>query len=76
MTDTERFAQLLDARNACVSIVTFEEQYALSVVRDVAIDRGINLRLWSVTTGLRDGLVADAPATPDTDHPAAALFSV
>jgi len=76
MTDTERFAQLLDARNACVSIVTFEEQYALSVVRDVAMDRGINLRLWSVTTGLRDGLVADAPATPDTDHPAAALFSL
>src|SRR5690242_6733371 len=74
MTDSEQFAQLLEARNACVSIVTFGEQYALSVVRDVAMERGMNLRLWSVTRGLRDGLVADAPSAPDSEHPAAALY--
>src|SRR3954447_6259507 len=36
MTDNDRFAELLEARTACVSIVTFEEQHALGVVRDVA----------------------------------------
>src|SRR5262249_54021965 len=76
MTDNERFAQLLDATTACVSIVSFEEQYALSVVREVAMERGLNLRIWSVTRGLRDGLVEDAPVVADTDHPAAALYTL
>src|SRR4051794_16908936 len=75
-SDAQRLTELLDARHACVSITTFEEGYALQVLNEVAVARGVNVRVWSVTVGLRDGLVAGAPPVPDTDHPAAALFSL
>jgi len=74
LTDHERFEQLITARHACVSIVTSEEGYALSIVGDTAMKRQCDYWLWSVTRGVRDGMLADAPPVPDTDHPAAALF--
>ncbi|MBC8107150.1 MAG: hypothetical protein H7Z14_11215, partial [Anaerolineae bacterium] len=73
MRDHDQLRELLCARHPCVSITTFEESHALSIVREVAMDAGLNVRLWSVTIGLRDGLIDNAPATPNTDHPAAAL---
>jgi SpoVK/Ycf46/Vps4 family AAA+-type ATPase len=76
VTDHDAFLRLIQARHPCVAILTLEEQYALSVVRDVAADQGINLRLWTVTRGLCDGLIEGAPCEPNTDHPAAALFSL
>jgi SpoVK/Ycf46/Vps4 family AAA+-type ATPase len=72
--DHDRFEQLITARHACVSITTSEENYALSVVGDIALRRQVDYWLWSVTRGVRDGLLADSPPIPDTDHPAAALF--
>ena len=74
--DVQRLGELLAARHACISITTFEECYALQVLNEVAIERGTNLRVWSVTVGMRDGALAGAPPVPDTDHPAAALFSL
>lgn len=74
MTDQDRFIQLVQARHPCVSIVTYEEDYALSVVRQAAIESGWDLSLWTVTNGLRDGLIENAPSIPDTDHPAAAMY--
>lgn len=75
-TDAQRLADLLLARHPCVSIVTFEEADALLAVRECAVEQGQNLRVWSVTLGLRDGLLEDSPPAPDTEHPAAALFSL
>ncbi len=74
--DTEKLNALLAAQQPCISIVTIEEHYALSVVREVAIERGQNLRIWSITSGLHDGLIEDGPVVPDTTHPAAALVSL
>src|ERR1051325_2232460 len=73
MKDAERLAQLLTARHPCVTILTFEESDALAATRGAAGKVGLDLLEWSVSTGLRDGLVAAAPVVPNTEHPAAAL---
>ena len=49
-------------RSPLISVVTHEEEYALSLVREVAFDlsrdlAGLGLWQWSVASGLRDGLV-------------------
>ncbi len=72
--DEQRFAQLVAAKHPCVLIVTYEEEYALDVVRGASHEHGWDCCLWTVTNGLRDGMIERAPAVPDTEHPAAALF--
>jgi hypothetical protein len=76
MTDQKRFEQLVDARHPCVTIVTYEEEYALSVLRQAAIERGWDMWMWTVTTGLRDGLLERSASLADTEHPAAALYAL
>ena len=75
-TDQQRLAALIAARHPCVSVVTYEEQHALTVVREAAVEQGTDCLLWSAGTGLRDGLLAGAKPIPDTEHPAAALYHV
>jgi SpoVK/Ycf46/Vps4 family AAA+-type ATPase len=72
--DSQRLAKLIQAQHHIISIATLEEEEALQTVRDAAIDRGLDLWLWSMSKGIRDGLLVDGPCVPDTDHPAAALF--
>lgn len=74
MTDQDRLEQLVTARHACVRLTTHEEGFALAIAGEVAARRQMPFWVWSVTAGLRDGALADAPPIPDTDHPAAALF--
>src|SRR5215213_2376156 len=74
MTDLEQINQLITARHPCLAITTFEEDYVLGLLRQAAVERGLELWLWSITRGVRDGLLADSRAVPETDHPAAALF--
>lgn len=76
MSDRERFEQLLAARHSCVLMRTYEEDYALSIVRNTAIERGQDMWLWTISMGLRDGLIANGPVIADTDHPAAALYHI
>ena len=76
MTDLQHIDQLITARHPCLAISSFEEDYVLGLLRQVAVDRGWDLWLWSITRGLRDGLIAGTPPIPDTDHPAAALYHV
>jgi ATP-dependent 26S proteasome regulatory subunit len=76
MTDRERLQQLIVARHPLVVVATGDEFYMLGLLRQLAADRGCELWLWSVTLGWRDGLRADAPPIPDTDHPAAAMHYV
>ncbi|UCF34915.1 MAG: AAA family ATPase [Phycisphaerales bacterium] len=74
MNDQERLQSLIVARHACIRLVTHDEDYALSLVREAALSQGLSLRLWSIIGGVRDGLVAGTPPDPDTEHPAAALY--
>jgi SpoVK/Ycf46/Vps4 family AAA+-type ATPase len=76
MTDRERLQQLIVARHPLVVVATGDEFYMLGLLRQLAADRGCELWLWSVTLGWRDGLRADAPPIPDTDHPAGAMHYV
>jgi ATP-dependent 26S proteasome regulatory subunit len=61
------------ARYASVIVQTFEEEHALIVAREVAVELGHDLKVWSVTLGLRDAMLSDALPIPNTEHPAAAL---
>jgi len=73
MDDIARLSQLITGGYACISIVTYEEQFALEIVRQtaIALDRGV--WIWSVGNGVRDGLIADSPIIADTETPAAGL---
>jgi 1,2-phenylacetyl-CoA epoxidase PaaB subunit len=73
MTDQQRLDHLISARHPCIAITTYEEEHALQLVRHAATERGWDLWLWSVTRGVRDGLIANAPTVADTEHPAGAL---
>lgn len=75
-TDQTRLESLLNARHPCVSIITYEEDHALAAIRHVAVEQEADLWVWSVTQGLRDGLIAGSLALPETEHPAAALFHI
>jgi ATP-dependent 26S proteasome regulatory subunit len=79
MNDQERLERLIRAGHAAIAILTYEEQYALSLVRETAFKLGYDLSgtslwLWSVSDGLRDGLVARPSRIENTEHPAAALL--
>ena len=73
-TDVESLERLLTARHACVSILTFEEEHALDVVRQAALVRASPLWVWSASMGIREGLLKDSPPVPDTTNVAAALY--
>jgi len=73
-TDVDSLDRLLKGRHACIRITTFEEQYALKVVRETVLRSPMHCRIWTCTEGLRDGLLSDAAAIRDTDHPAGGLF--
>lgn len=72
--DLHQLDQLLAARHPCISILTFEEEYAVEVARQAAMARGANLWIWSTSLGLRDGIMKDAMPVADTENPAAALY--
>lgn len=79
MKDQDRLEQLIRAGHSCISIVTNEESYALATVRDAAFNlgrdlSGAGLLIWSVVSGVRDGMVSDAQPVANTEHPAAALY--
>lgn len=74
MSDQARFETLVTARQPCLILQTHDEEYALAMVRQAAVERGWNLWTWTVTTGLRDGLIENSASLADTDHPAAALY--
>lgn len=74
-TDIHKLDRLLTARQASIAMITFEEDYALDVIRQSAMGRGC-MWVWSCSRGLRDGLVSDSAPVPETEHPAAALYMV
>jgi len=73
MDDVERFKQLIDGGYYCISIVTYEERYALETVRQAALDLKCGMWIWSVAGGVREGLLADSPFIAESETPAAGL---
>lgn len=73
-SDQQRLLAHLAARYPVVSITTTEEEDALHLVTEAAIEAGRDALLWSHSHGVRDALLTDSPAVADTEHPAAALF--
>ena len=59
-SDLDKMRRLLLTRQSCVAINTADESYALGVLKNVCMEMGLNLYLWSVTEGLRSGIVADS----------------
>ena len=51
--DRDELDRLITARHACIAISTPEEEYVLTMVRELAVERGQELWVWSVTQGLR-----------------------
>ena len=73
MDDIERLEQLINGGHCCISIITFEEQYALETVRQVALGLERSMLIWSVAGGVKDGLLIDSLFIGDTETPAAGL---
>ena len=72
-TDTTRMASHLVSRQPCVVLSTTEEEYALEVIREAAEAEQREVLVWTITTGLRDGMIQNAVAIADTAHPAGAM---
>jgi AAA+ superfamily predicted ATPase len=76
MNDQAHLERVLACRYPLVMIPTYEEEYALTTVRSAAMNRGLELWQWSVSGGLRDGMLQNGPTLADTEHPAAALYRI
>lgn len=74
MTDREGLEHLIVSRHPCIAIATHDEPYVLTLLREVAVERGAEMWVWSVTQGWREGLLAGSPPVAETEHPAAAMF--
>jgi hypothetical protein len=76
MNDFEQFVQLVEGGYSCISIVTFEEHYALEIVRKTAEKLKRDMWVWSVAEGVRDGMLDGGPVIAKTDTPAAGLANM
>ena len=73
MNDVGQLRQLINSGYCCISITTYEERYALEIIRQVVLDLIGNMLMWSVADGVREGLMSDSPCIADTETPAAGL---
>ncbi len=73
-SDRLHLIKLIDNGSRFIFAPTNEEDEVLSLVRDYAVRNPIDLWIWTVVDGLRDGLVADQPPISDTTSAAAALY--
>ena len=76
MNDRDELEKLIAARQPCVAVQTVEEEYVLTLLREIGVERGIDVWVWSVSIGLRDGLLSGADPIADTQHPAGALCHI
>jgi hypothetical protein len=66
------FKRLL-AAYPCVRIVTYEEPGSYEMALSAAADLNLTPWVWTSTHGLRNALLADSPAVPESLNPGAAL---
>lgn len=72
-SDLDRLEGLVRSGRTLVTIRTFEEDEALQLVRDAAIGRATDLKIWTSLSGVYDGLLDGPSPVPDTSRPSAAL---
>ena len=76
MNDFERFEQVIKSGPSCVSIITYEEKYALELARQAAMKLKRDFWVWSVAEGAKDGLLEGTPVVAGTDKPDAGLSNL
>jgi len=76
MDDFERFEELVNGRYHCISIVTYEERYALEIVRQAALGLKRDMWIWSASEGVREGLLEGSASVAGTDTAAAGLANL
>lgn len=74
MNDSQRFASYINARQTCILIQTYEEQYASQIVMNVAHEKIISTLAWTASRGVYEPFNPQSQSVADTEHPAAALF--
>ena len=72
--DQNRLEKLIEGRHPAVLVNTLEEVDAREMVVQAAVNLKLPLRIWTVTEGVRDGLLTDSQPIPNTEHPAAGLL--
>ncbi|MHC4645439.1 MAG: AAA family ATPase [Planctomycetota bacterium] len=78
MNDFGRLEQVISGGGGCISIITYEEKYALGLVRRAAKNLERELWIWSVAEGVRDGLslLDRGPLVAGTEKPEAGLSNL
>ncbi len=71
--DRQRLLRLLRAGHVCIAITTLEEQDALQLVREAALELSRPLYVWSTAGGVQEALLTDSPPIPQTNNPADGL---
>jgi len=74
MRDSQRLKDMIASNRSCISCVTFEESYVRDIVINCAVALKKDLFIWTITEGLRNGIISDDGVVPNTDHPAAAML--
>jgi len=72
-SNLDALCELIRAQHPCVFIPTFEEEYALQLVRDAAIRLGRGAWSWSIIRGVSDTLLSNAPVESATENPVIGL---
>jgi ATP-dependent 26S proteasome regulatory subunit len=71
--DSDAFEALVRMGHPCIAVETYEEDFALNLVRTAALNLSRPLKVWSVSGGIQDGLLAHCPPLPGSEGPVSAL---
>jgi SpoVK/Ycf46/Vps4 family AAA+-type ATPase len=73
MTDKENLEALIRSETPCISISTYEESYALTLLRECVRDINVPIWIWDADAGISDGYAAGSSPVQNTTNAAAAL---
>ncbi len=73
MNDVKEFEKVLSDSDKCVRIVTLEEDYALEVVQEAAMNLSKQSFVWTLASGVREGLLESEIAEPAAQSPVEAI---
>ncbi|MEM1071575.1 MAG: AAA family ATPase [Planctomycetota bacterium] len=76
MADLKRLEELCRVGRALVVVRSFEEAEVLQLVRDAAMGLDRSLRIWTVLSGVYDGILSQPESVPDTTDPVKGLTAL
>jgi SpoVK/Ycf46/Vps4 family AAA+-type ATPase len=71
--DFQELSRAVSGVAPCITICTYEEDAAVELCRQVAMEHGRAMWLWSVASGIQDGLMAGGLPVENTNEPSQAL---